>query len=263
MSTHDNWEPDDYGLVPRDFLSLIPTEFDLDRQLEIIQAIFHRNRKTSGETIKEIESIKEAANRLQGSAADQAVEDYGTMVYWAIYEDAAHGMSAIAMLAPLYERVLHGCLALIGGTYHQQHLPNPTHVRWTGGSDYRWDCRYFWPGTKWKKDVYLGSKQLLEALDLLSVLPADFLPVYSVVVAYRNKMFHHGLEWPIAERKSFKGRIVSEGWSADWFSCSQSGNDPWMVSLTDQFVDRCIALLLALADLLGGYVRTKASESTI
>jgi hypothetical protein len=245
----------DFDLQPRDFLSLIEIEFSVEDQLIAIRDIFHRHRKAAEETTAELERCRAAANKLTGWAAEQAVDDFGMEVHRGIYEDAAHGLAAIALLSPLYEQVLHQSLLLIGKEFHSSMVPNPTHIRWEGSPKHRWDCHFVWNGKSWDKKIYEGTEQLLEATNLLRLLPPDFLQVFSAIIAYRNKMFHHGLEWPLAERIPFAQRIESGEWPASWFSRSFTGKNPWMFSLTALFVDRCITLVNEIVDVFGEYVR--------
>jgi hypothetical protein len=78
-----------------------------------------------------------------------------------------------------------------------------------------------------------------------------------------NKLFHHGLEWPLRERIAFKDRIERDGWPATWFEISGKGNGPWMISITDAFVDHSIDILIALADVFGEYIRKEESALAI
>ena len=85
-------------------------------------------------------------------------------------------------------------------------------------------------------------------------LPADLDDILSALFAYRNKMFHCGLEWPEQDRKDFDNLIRSRGWT-DYFSTAQSGGDPWIFYLSRDFVDHCLDTVDKVIEGIGEYAR--------
>jgi hypothetical protein len=76
--------------------------------------------------------------------------------------------------------------------------------------------------------------------------------------AYRNRMFHHGLEWPMDERRQFTDRM--KAWPAGWFSVAESGGDPWIIYMTDSFVSACVATIEQVIEALGAFIRGLADD---
>ena len=68
----------------------------------------------------------------------------------------------------------------------------------------------------------------------MKYLPADLKITLNALFTYRNRMLHHGLEWPSNVRIAF-GNFI-KGFPSTWFSSSTSGGDPWIFYMTEDFV---------------------------
>ena len=79
--------------------------------------------------------------------------------------------------------------------------------------------------------------------------------MFSALFTYRNRMFHHGFEWPMNERKKFDEMIREEGWPPEWFRKSESGGEPWIFYMSDQFVQHCLTTIDQVLEGVGRYLK--------
>jgi hypothetical protein len=105
----------------------------------------------------------------------------------------------------------------------------------------------------WKKDLLPGVRQLSAAIGLDRILPGSSDRTLSALFGYRNKNFHNGLEWPVAEREAFVRRVAQERWDP-WFRWARSDNSPWIIYMTPEFVGHCLAFAEELLDAIGTFV---------
>lgn len=103
-----------------------------------------------------------------------------------------------------------------------------------------------------KRDLTKGIIQISEALGLLERFPIDLGPRIEALFLYRNKMFHHGLEWPLRERTAFERKIRS--WPAEWFSKEELVPDPWLFLLSEKYISDTVIMIEAVLDDLGSFV---------
>ena len=69
---------------------------------------------------------------------------------------------------------------------------------------------------------------------------------------YRNRIFHHGFEWPKAERANFEALIADRGWPPD---CSTSGGEPWIIYMSETLIRHSLASIDAILEGIGIFVR--------
>lgn len=247
-------------LEPRDYLYALEWHFDLDAQLIAIRGLLSRNRNADENLTTEINQIEEHTRRLHGIAAEHAVDDWVDRIQHSAYQGAAHSMAAVGMLAPLVETTFHQFFLGIQRRFHSKCNPAERHGRFKAENDIQWDCHWVLRGNRWKKDLVGGIIQLSESLDLISRLPSDLKAVLSALFAYRNKMFHLGLEWPQSEREQFAKRIKADGWSSEWFPIATSGELPWIFYLSDDFITHCLNTFDQVLNGLGTFVAERVQE---
>ncbi len=258
--------PEDYGfsafpeLEPRDHLYALKLDFDIDAQLIAVRGLLHRNRKAAEELADEIRQIEEHTRRLSGVNADWAVDDWVDHVHHSSYQEAAHSMAAVGMLAPLVEAIFYQCFRGVGNHFYPANQTAQTHARWKAAHAIQWDCHMFVTGNRAKQNLVRGILQLSDAVGLTDRLPADLKPTLSALFAYRNSMFHLGFEWPMEARERFAKRITDEGWPSDWFSVATSDNKPWIFYMSDKFIEHCLTTIDRVLDAIGTFVRDKEAE---
>lgn len=202
---------------------------DYESQLVAIHSVLKRNREAESQASARIREL-EAAIRKHSHPHHWLEHDWVDQLHNYTFLDAAHSMAAVGLIAPLIE-------SLFDRTF-----------------------RYFGNVDEWEKirrhDIAKGILKLAENIDLKKHLPDDLDRTLLALFAYRNKMFHCGLEWPEKERKDFSNRIRSNGWT-NCFSCAKSGGDPWCFYLSKGFVDHCLKTVDCIIEGMGAYARPK------
>jgi len=171
-----------------------------------------------------------------------------------VYQDAAHSMAAIGMIAPLFEAILCAYFQSVGS--RRVHVAG---VRAVASDHIYWDCHLVLENGHVRKDIVKGARQLADDVGLTAYLPTDFFVTLAAVFAYRNKMVHNGLEWTPRERKRFAQTIQESTWSAEWFVRASISGKPWIFYMSDEFIGHCINTAEALLDACGNQARASNS----
>jgi len=227
---------DDHGAA-----SLVLLDLDYDSQIAAIHHLLKRNRRADDELLADIKRIEESAQRTRGLRNEQAVDEWTDHLNAAVFQDAAHSMAAVGMLAPLIESIFYQAFQGIRRHYREAGFPSPSHSRWQQPAEDQWDCHFVWNKGRRSKKLVEGIMQLAEATTLSTYLPTGLLAILDALFEYRNKMFHCGFEWPVEERVRFQARIIDAKWPADWFAKATIGEKPWIFYLTDTFINLCLA----------------------
>jgi hypothetical protein len=225
---------------------------DYDAQLRAIRGLLHVHRHADEALKKEIEDLDAFARSASTSASDRAVDEWVDCLHQSVFQDAAHSMAAVGMLAPFIESVFRHAFFGMRDLLTRKGLAPSSHKRWTLPEDRRWDCRYASPG---RKDLVAGIIELADATGLAVDMPSDLSKTLAALFGYRNKMFHLGFEWPDGERDTFAHRIASEGWSPGWFSQATSDGKPWVFYMSDAFVQHCLDRVDSIFSGFGAFVR--------
>src|SRR5260370_21827026 len=131
------------GLEPQELLYALGVDFDIDAQLAAIHGLLRRNREGAAEIAEEIKSAEDRARHLRGVLNDWAVDDWVDRVHHSAYQEAAHSMAAVGMLAPFVETVLHQCFLGIGNRLYPIASEKKSHDRWKAAHALEWDCHYY------------------------------------------------------------------------------------------------------------------------
>jgi hypothetical protein len=251
----------DDDLEPRDFVYALGVDFDIDAQLIAIRGLLQRNRDADESLQGEIKRIQDHANRLKGEAGEWAVDDWVDAIHHSAYQEAAHSMAAVGMLAPLVETIFCQCFQGIGRHLYPSSHPPKTHDRWDSAHRIQWDCHLVVTHGRVRKDIVQGILELSDAIGITTQLPSDLKKVLSALFVYRNRMFHHGFEWPIEKRDSFAKHIQNNEWPNDWFSIATTGDKPWIFVLSDNYIQHCIKTIEKVLQTIGDFVRNKMIRS--
>jgi hypothetical protein len=84
-------------------------------------------------------------------------------------------------------------------------------------------------------------------------LPSDYYEIIDALVAYRNMMFHNGLEWQTESIEIFTKKLDSGLWPIEWFDCSKRDNAPWIYYMTTSMIDRCLKFINDIEIASGSY----------
>ena len=168
--------------------------------------------------------VKAASGELREWLNDELIERWQSSVY----EDATRSIAAAVMLAPLIESLFHRLALALGAPWESRRIPREI----------------------MKLVTYCG----------LSQIPNDLEPILRALFAYRNNMFHWGVEWPIEVRKRFDQLIRDSGWPISWFEQAIEGERPWVFYLTEEFVSHCLDLFEQLVDAVRAYIQTEGLD---
>jgi len=239
----------------RDVACLVLNDLDYESQLFAIRGVFKRHKEDEADLQVELDRLKNVADRTTGLRNVYAVGDWDWQAQQSVYEDAARSMSALGMLAPMIESVFHQAFFGVRDICIEQDksLKDNSRPDDLKNPDYSWDCHYIWSKGKYRKGVTKGILQLAEAIDLTPHLPSDIESTLESLFGYRNKMFHNGFEWPIKERENFLNRITDCKWNQNWFNQASSGGKPWIIYMTDEYIQHCSETVEIIIEAFGSY----------
>jgi len=186
-------------------------DFNYDAQLAAIHGLLHRQERADQELAERIKKADEVARRTKGRANDDAVDVWVELAEMSCYQDAAHSMAAVGMIAPLLESAFRAAFRSIGNELPQG-------------------------------DLVKNIVQRVDEVGMKQHLPTDLEPTLSALFAYRNKMFHGGFEWPSEELKKFDRLLCEKRWPNDWFSRATTDDEPWIFYMTSSFIDHCLEM---------------------
>ena len=186
-------------------------EFNHGAQLVAIRGLLHRQERADQVLSDRIKEADEVARQTRGRANDHAVDVWVELAEMSCYQDAAHSMAAVGMIAPFIESAFRAAFRSIGNE-----LP--------------------------PVDLVNNIVKRVEEVGMKEYMPADLEPTLSALFAYRNKMFHGGFEWSSEELKWFKRKLDESRWPPEWFSRATSGDETWMFYMTSTFVDHCLEM---------------------
>ncbi len=237
-------------LIPADAED--PHVLDYESQLLAMRALLTRNLEQEAEALRTVHALGEAA-REHGS--ERAIDDWIDHLHDSVYMDAVHSMAAVGLIAPFTESVFVQLFRYIEREIGHNDSPPTKHERWQHANKNQWDCRFVLKGKRYSKDVVKGIMQMADALDVTPHLPSDLEQTLSALFAYRNKMFHGGLEWPPEARRRFGKQMGHNNWTG-WFSKAESGGTPWIFYMSSEFVEYCLDTMDRIVDGMGAYCRT-------
>jgi len=248
-----------YHITNRDQALFLIGERDLDSQLIAIKGVLCRNReaeKRVAEEIKALDTHIRSYTRGDQEYQKHMEDQWVDAVHGTVFQDAAHSMSAVGMLAPFVESLL---VSIFQGLRERldaaKAAPDKT-LRGPSSVAKFWDPRLIHNGAAWQKaSLVRGTRQISDAIGLSPYLPQGFAAMFAALTAYRNSMFHNGFEWPLDERERFGKLIAAEGWSESWFEKSTCGYDPWIFYMSDKFIAHCIEMIDQVLDGVGRYLQ--------
>ena len=234
---------------------IVLSHIDYEAQLSAVHALLLQQTNSNQLLKDEIAKIDALAKRTSGLFNERAVDEWVDHLHASVYQDAAHSMAAVGMLAPLFESILCQSFDGIRGILETDIVPLSSHPRWQCSSTEAWDCHFVFTQKGRTKNLVEGVLQLAEAVGLSAHLPGDLKPTLEALFSYRNKMFHLGFEWPIVERGRFQKQTAN--WPSDWFETATSDHKPWIFYLTDTFIKHCLTTIDGVLGGVGAFARNK------
>jgi len=193
-----------------------------------IRSILQRNQKAEDEASARIRELA-ASSRIRSQPRHWVDHDWIAQRHDKVFLDAAHSLAAVGLFAPLMESLF----ARIVGYFMDERT---------------------WKERRCRIGIARAFLLIAQEIDLRRHLPEDLDTTAPALFAYRNKMFHGGLEWPEKDRASFAERIQDAGWTG-CFSHASAGNEPWFFYLTRDFVERCLDTIYEVIDGVGAHAR--------
>ena len=212
----------------------------------------YRNRQADESLNANIQDLAAAIRDTKGPYAQYLEGQWIDNLHGSVFQDAAHSMSAVGMLAPFVESLF---VSIFSGL-HRRGVENgdPASLQTDASLDHFWDPHYVKINDKMEKRFLVdGVMRLSRSTGLQAYLPHDLEAVLTALFSYRNKMFHHGFEWPQRERENFNKRIADEGWT-DWFSNSSHDHKPWVFYMRASFIEHCLTTIDQVLEGLGKYL---------
>lgn len=248
-----------FGLTDRDYAVLLLGDADLDAQLRAIHSLLRRHAETDAALQQEIGELAKRASEASGEYGMHLENSWVDEMHGTVFQDAAHSASAIGMLAPFLESLFVG---IFGGIRDIEAPGQPVTLAGTRAAhaadrDF-WDPhRVFNAAGKKHKDILLGILQLLETTGLMPHMPSDTAQMLGAIFGYRNKMLHHGFEWPPAERTKFEATIVREGWPSDWFDRSLTNGETWIIYMSDVLIRHTLTRIDEMLGGIGAFIQSR------
>lgn len=233
-------------------------QLDLESQLLAIEGALKRNEQAEAAVSERITQLQERARAYDGG--DQLleihlVEVWVDAMHHTVFQDAAHSMAAVGLLAPFIESLFVAVFEGLRRTDQENGKRLSDDPRTLAYDKEFWDPRNVIGSDGHRRDLVLGIGQLARTTGLLEHLPSDYEKTLTALFAYRNKMFHHGFEWPVEERTKFGDRISKEKWPAAWFKKSRTGEDPWIFYMSREFIQHCLKTIDDVLDGVGAYLK--------
>ena len=218
----------------RDAAVLLMPRLDYESRLIAVVGLLDSHRQAEKKIEARIKKMESLARRTPG---EHAVYMWIEKVHQSIYQDAAHSMAAVGMIAPLIESVFDHTFQEIGRLAIGL-PPLTTHYRLQTVKRETWDCRLVLnKDGKWSPSLVQGVVQLLDAIDLKAHLPEALAEKLAPTLSFpppalrtrRADFRHRALQWNHAARtRAFRLRPAGG-------SC-----EPWHPAHTLALAGRCV-----------------------
>ena len=199
--------------------------------------------------------LEEHAAAEEGEYGHHLTDRWVDHMHQGVYLDAAHSMSAVAMLAPFIESLFSAVFREIRRREEKERPPAAMDKRTRLSRDLLWNPHLVLNAREVNDDLVKGIEELAEATDLATHLPKDYLKTLKALFTYRNKMVHLGFEWPVEERAKFANAVVQQKWPTAWFSQATSGGEPWIYYMSSVFIEHCLKTIDGILIGIGAYLR--------
>ena len=202
-------------------------DYNYASQLEAIRGLLFRNQRADVELADEIAGAEDRARQSRGPASDFAVDYAIDLMERSIYQDVAHSMAAVGMIAPFMEGVFRdGCDRI------EKEVPHG--------------------------DLVKNVLKIVEETGLTPYLPDRLALTMEALFRYRNDLFHWGFEWPAHVCQDFKN--ATNHWPDNWFDKATRDDDIWLFSMSPAFIDHCVDVAEEVAAGLEDFLLDKGRQ---
>ena len=239
----------------RDQALFLIRERDLEAQLLAIRGALSRNRQADAAVAAKVKELDEQVRTYAGGDAmyQMYLEDrWVDALHDTVFQDAAHSMAAVGMLAPFVESLFVSIFSGLREYEQSDNVASRNDPRIAASQNEFWDKQ----GGR-RKDIVKGIRQLSSTTGLSEYMPSGYVEMLSALFAYRNKLFHLGFEWPIQEGINFDNRVKSGEWPAEWFRKATRDDKPWIFYMSDEFITHCLKTIDEVLEGVGAYLRRR------
>ena len=244
----------------RDQALFLIRERDLEAQLLAIRGALSRNQQSDAAVAAEIKELDEQIRTYAGG--DQRYQMY-LQDQWidalhdTAFQDAAHSMAAVGMLAPFVESLFVSIFRGLREYGQSNNNVSSDDPKTAASSNEAWDPQSEFDHQRRRRGVVNGILHVSSTTGLAKYLPSSYDKTLNALFAYRNKMFHLGFEWPKDKRMKFDRRVRSDEWPAEWFRKATRGDKPWIFYLSDEFITHCLKTIDEVLEGVGAYFRER------
>lgn len=252
----------DQFMEDRDYLFRLVNTIDWDSQLEAIKGVLRRDQKASQAVSENIDELKLEAETYRGPHHEHVVDEHVDAMFRSSYSEAANSLAAIGMIVPMLESLYSQSFHSLGQMYAAKGMVPPPHRRWdrAGAHPERWNCQvYFGEDGKAHQDIIRGIRQITVASGLAGHLPEGAANWIDAMLTYRNKMFHGGFEWSLAQRDQFNQQIAERQWG-DLFQSATSDHKPWIFYIRDEVIAEMPKQIEGILDGMGRFAKALPFE---
>ena len=196
-------------------------DFDYARHVEAMRGLLFRNQQADVALSDEISDSGEWARRSTGEANDFAVDYTVDLEERSIYQEVAHSMAAVGMIAPFIEEVFKDVFERL---------------------------KEEWP----RRDLAKNILKVVEKRELEPYLPNTLAPTLDALFRYRNDLFHWGFEWPAYICQKFQA--ARRQWPDGWFKVATQDSEPWMFSMSTAFINHCMKVAEEMPEVLQDFL---------
>ena len=249
-----------FDVSNRDQALFLIRERDLEAQLLAIRGALSRNQQSDAAVAAEIKELDEQIRTYAGG--DQRYQMYLEdqwidALHDTAFQDAAHSMAAVGMLAPFVESLFVSIFSGLREYEQSNYNASSDDPRIAASSNDFWDPHFVFDQGRRRKDIVAGIGRLARTTGLSEYLPSDYVKMLSALFAYRNKLFHLGFEWPIEEGIKFDERVKSGDWPAEWFQKATRDDEPWIFYMSDEFIRHCLKTIDEVLEGVGAYLEKR------
>ena len=259
---HEDQDSSWFDVSNRDLALGLFGEHDLEAQLLAITGLLSRNQQDDEALeakIKQLDKDARANARRSAMYRLQLEDERLDSLHHSVFQDAAHSMAAVGMLAPFIESLFVSIFGALRKYEKSNDVPLLNDARINASQNEFWDPHFVFHGKGRRRGIVAGIEQLTGTTGLSEYLPCGYVKVLSALFTYRNKMFHLGFEWPKDERMKFDRRVNSGEWPAEWFRKATSGDKPWIFYMSEDFIFHCLKTIDEVLDGVGAYMKKQLS----
>ena len=237
-------------------------ERDFESHLVAIRDLLRRNKEADAATAEKIERLAKQLRASGGGDPEEGMsldDYYADEAYGTAFQDAAHSMAAVGMLAPLIETLFVSIFGGLRKLSRDKALVANENPRLAASRDQFWNPRFEIKSKSNRRNIVAGIRQLANAIGLSIHLPPDYAKTLAALFHYRNMMFHNGFEWFGEEGTEFRQCVQDSGWPEKWFKELEGFGDTRFFYMTPEFVQHCLDTIDQLIEGVGAYVKEVSS----